>query len=199
MLIFCYNQKSPFLSRLGINSGDKTEILHQKGLLVGNFLNTNVMRYELFYLVGESKEPKLDSIKEEVKNIVIQEGGVFQEPQISEKRKMSYMVKGEIRGNYIAERFDLPKKDQDKNKEENKIQNITKKMNLGQDVLRFMIVNACELPELKSREAVIREKPAIASFRKKEEKKPISDKAATGEKIKETKSIDEKLEEILNI
>lgn len=166
------------------------------------------MQYELFFLVGESKEPKLDNIKEEVKNIVTREGGIFQEPQISEKRKMAYKVKSEIRGTYVAERFDLPEKDSDENKGVNKIQNITKKMNLNQDVLRFIIVNARELPELKPREAIIRGKASPVPFRKREEKpvsapapdKALADKkAAAGEETKETKSIDEKLEEILNI
>lgn len=164
------------------------------------------MQYELFFLVGESKEPKLDNIKEDMKSTVTREGGIFQEPQISEKRKMAYRVKGEIRGTYVAERFDLPEKDSDENKGVNKIQNITKKMNLNQDVLRFIIVNARELPELKPHKAIVREKAAPASFRKRAERpvpttdKALADKkAAAGEKTKETKSIDEKLEEILNI
>ena len=55
------------------------------------------MNYELFYLVGASKEAALEKIKQEVAALVTSEGGVFEEKQVVEKRKMSYEIKKESR------------------------------------------------------------------------------------------------------
>lgn len=152
------------------------------------------MKYELFFLVGESKESNLEKISEEIKKVVTQEGGNFLEPQITEKRKMAYRIEGEVRGTYIAQRFELTDTDKEGAEEKNQIDSITKKLNLNQNILRFMIVKADELLELKSRKEIVREKrideKKVSKPReiKKEEKKP-----------EPTGDIDEKLEEILKI
>lgn len=160
------------------------------------------MQYELFYLVGTSKEPDLDAIKSEAMNIVTQEGGVFGEKEVTEKRKLSYKVKHETHGIYVARRFELEGSD--------KIQEITRKLNLHTGILRFMISNAAELPALKSKEERIAEestmrKPAAPAT--KEKAKVIvkkKERAETPAKAKEEKEVssedlDKKLEEILNI
>lgn len=165
------------------------------------------MQYELFYLIGEAKEPQLGQIKEEVKKIVENEGGKWLDPEIIEKRKMAYKIKGQFRGIYAARRFEFPEKEEE---EKNEIQSISKKMKLNPDILRFLIVRADELPELKPHEIIARDKFSKISAGREERpryaKKPadkISQKEATAEKPaapkKEAKSIDEKLEEILNI
>lgn len=165
------------------------------------------MQYELFYLIGEAKEPELLRIKEVVKKIVESEGGKWLEPEIIEKRKMAYKIKGQFRGIYAARRFELPEKEEE---EKNEIQSIGKKMKLNPDILRFIIVNARELPELKPHEIIARDKFSRISAGREERprytKKPTYkavEKEAPAEKPatpkKETKSIDEKLEEILNI
>ncbi|MCX6765741.1 MAG: 30S ribosomal protein S6 [Candidatus Moranbacteria bacterium] len=148
------------------------------------------MLYELCYLVGESNEPKLEEIKKEVAAIVTQTGGIFQEPQIIEKRKMSYKIKGQFRGTYAAQRFEIPEKDFSEQKpgEANAIQAITKKLNLDQNILRFIIVKTDDLPELRPKEIAPREKVVAAPVKRKDK-----------EKTAPAKSIDEKLEEILNI
>lgn len=180
------------------------------------------MRYELCYLVGESKEQDLLKIKEEVKKIVSQEGGSFLEPQIEEKRKMAYKVGKEVRGIYVTQRFEISKNEEGE-EEKNPIDSITRKMNLFGDVLRFILIKAEELPELRIKEVQEKIKKDFkkSAFSKnertfkreeknevrKEEKKAevISSKEkeepkVLGEKPKEeSKSIDEKIDELLNI
>ncbi len=167
------------------------------------------MQYELFYLIAESKESELPKIKELVGKIVESEGAKWLEPEIIEKRKMAYKINGQFRGVYIARRFKLPEKDVEEYKMET-IQNISKQMKLSPDILRFVIVKADDLPELKPHEVVAGSRTA-RPFAKKEEKpaylkKPAVDKTAEKEAAKEkpadkkeAKSLDEKLEEILNI
>ncbi len=165
------------------------------------------MQYELFYLVGESKESQLDQIKEKIKKIITDEGGKFLEPEIIEKRKLAYKVKRETRGTYIAQRFDLSGEEEPA--VVNKIQNINKKMTLYQNILRFIIVRASDLPELKPHEIITRDKFSKPLSRREErsvyirpamrKKEAPAEKPASSEEKRETKSIDEKLEEILNI
>lgn len=165
------------------------------------------MQYELFYLVGESKESQLDQIKEEIGKIVTGEGGKFLEPEIIEKRKLAYKVRKEARGTYIAQRFDVSSEEEPAGV--NKIQNINKKMTLYQNILRFLIVRASDLPELKAHEIITRDKFSKPSLRREErpayirpamhKKEAPAEKPASSEEKKGAKSIDEKLEEILNI
>jgi len=177
------------------------------------------MQYELFYLVGSSKEGDLDKIKKEVTEIVTQEGGAFEEKQTEEKRKLSYEVKHESHGIYIAQRFEL--------EELEKIQEINRKMNLYSGILRFIITKADELPELLSKDERKAKAASIAAKQHKPAEKPakakeVSKEARPVEKKKEvkkaevkeepakkeeskeeakesTEDIDKKLEEILNI
>lgn len=117
------------------------------------------MKYELCYLVGETKEQELSRIKEEVAGIVSKEGGKWLEPQIEEKRKMAYKVGKEIRGIYVSQQFEIIKEETEEGEEvKNPMESINQKMNLYHDALRFILINADELPELKVREG----KPAFA-------------------------------------
>lgn len=171
------------------------------------------MQYEIFYLIGVSLEPELAKIKKEVEETITSVGGKFLEKETVEKRRLSYQVKHETHGIYIAKRFDLEDKE--------KITKIIKKLNLNNNVLRFVVSKASELPELKSKEERINEaakKEARAKLKKEELDKKAQDEkekraksknvkeASTSKKKKETssatagsESIDKKLEEILNI
>jgi ribosomal protein S6 len=198
------------------------------------------MRYELCYLVGDSKEQDFTRIKEEVSAIVSKEGGKWLEPQIEEKRKMAYKVKKEVRGVYVAQQFEIIK-DEEEGEKINPLDSINKKLNLYNDILRFIIVKAEDVPELKVREGkpvfakdagngrgnykkpVYVKKETVAK-EKIEAKKPVDAKAmadgkeevipevkeekiesvdskalADKEKTENKKSIDEKIDEILNI
>lgn len=171
------------------------------------------MQYELFYLVGASKEAESEKIKNEVKEIVEKSGGKFLEKETIEKRKLSYSIRHENHGIYIARRFEL---------EDNaEISRISQKLNLNNKILRFILSKAQDLPELKSKEERIaentqKEKTAVSrqnlqkekeeTSAKKEEKKiekietaEVKEEKKEDEKIKENEDIDKKLEEILNI
>lgn len=112
--------------------------------------------YELFYLVGESKEPMLDTIRTEVEAICREEGAEFLAPETQDKRKLAYEVEEETRGIYIARRFTLPDKSELSAKEfeaemakGDAITRINRKFSLSKTVLRVLIIRADTLPELK--------------------------------------------------
>lgn len=113
-----------------------------------------MVEYELFYLVGESKDAELARIKQDVEKVVTENDGTFLPPQTEEKRKLAYMVKKESRGTYIARRFTLPDKDERDEQgsavEIHPLVTINRTLQLSKDVLRFLIVNAEAMPELKA-------------------------------------------------
>lgn len=170
----------------------------------------HLMAYELFYLIAEAKESEFSKIKESVEKIVESEGGEWLEPEIIEKRKMAYKIKNQFRGIYIARRFEFVEKDTEEYKSDT-IQNISKQIKLNPDILRFVIVKADDLPELKPHEIITgskisrsfaeRKKGGGAYFKKSNIDKTDEEKAPEEKPVdkKETKSIDEKLEEILKI
>ena len=159
------------------------------------------MRYELFYLIGASREADAEKIKEEVKKIVEESGAAYEEKETLEKRKMSYKIKHETHGIYIAQRFEL---------DPEKTQEISTKLNLHPGVLRFLISRADELPELRTKEERMSEanarpvreteKPKEVMKEKKKEEPKEKDAAKPDEKTPANgDDIDKKLEEILNI
>jgi len=114
-----------------------------------------MIEYELFYLVGESKDAELSRIRQEVADLVTSVGGFFLAPETEEKRKLAYLVKKEVRGTYIARRFTLPDRDENDALEEKVAEThplvvINKSLHLSKDVLRFLLVSAKGMPELKA-------------------------------------------------
>ena len=110
------------------------------------------MQYELFYLVGERQEANLDAIKEGVNAILALEEAKMVGEELSEKRKLAYEIKHQNKGTYITRRFELPEidfwADEANGEREFGIQAITNKLNLNNDVLRFLIVKTDDLPDL---------------------------------------------------
>lgn len=153
------------------------------------------MKYELFYLIGSTKEAELENIKKEVATIIEENDGVFEEKEVVEKRKMSYEIKHETHGIYVARRFEM---------DSEKINEVIKKLNLNSGVLRFVLSRADELPPLKTKEERLEEtkkktsSKSIEEKRIREIKKPEKSKEK-GEKKETQEDIDKKLEEILNI
>ena len=109
------------------------------------------LEYELFYLVGEKKAAELPQIKETVAKLVTDFGGTFLAPATEENRKLAYEIKGEIRGTYIARRFTLPDRDEIEcgADEIHPLKSIERGLMLSKEVLRFLILRADDLPELK--------------------------------------------------
>jgi ribosomal protein S6 len=160
------------------------------------------MRYEICYLIGESQEANLDKIKDRVKKIISEEGTLL-DLEVTEKRKMAYKVQKDIRGIFVAQQFEITV-DEDSEEKKDSISAITKKLNLDPDILRFMIIKADDVPELKQRDAKemrkIFEKPKFTKSANQEIKKPMPPKAKDEKtKNKEDENIDKKLDEILNI
>lgn len=155
------------------------------------------MKYELFYLIGGTREADAEKIRKEVSGIIASAGGVFEEKETLEKRRLSYKIKHETHGIYIAQRFEL--------EDNQKIGDIVGKMNLNSEVLRFILSRASELPPLKSKEERIadQEKRSAPAEKTKEEKKPIVPEIRKPSEQKPAdankEDIDKKLEEILNI
>ncbi len=110
------------------------------------------MQYELFYLVGERQEANLEAIKEGVNSILALEEAKMVGEELSEKRKLAYEIGRQNKGTYITRRFELPEidfwADEANGEREFGIAAITNKLNLNNDVLRFMIVKTKDLPDL---------------------------------------------------
>jgi ribosomal protein S6 len=148
------------------------------------------MQYELFYLIGASREGEMEKIKNETEEIVKSFGGNFLEKTTVEKRRLSYEIKHETHGIYIARRFEL--------EDLENLKEINKKMNLSGDILRFIISRTEELPALKSKEERMNEVTRVEKDPKikKEEKAPIAKKELfKKEEVKEKAKKEEKTEE----
>jgi len=91
------------------------------------------MQYELFYLVGERQEAKLDEIKKGVGEILALENATLVGEEVIEKRKLAYEIKHQNKGTYVTRRFELPEvdywADQANSEKEFGIEAITKKLN----------------------------------------------------------------------
>jgi len=131
--------------------------------------------YELFYLIGESKEPSLDVIRAEVEGICLEEGAEFLAPETQDKRKLAYEVEDETRGIYIARRFTLPDKSELSSKEfevemakGDTITRLNRKFALSKNILRVLILRADSLPELKpiERTEYTKKDPRARGFRR---------------------------------
>lgn len=168
-----------------------------------------MVEYELLYLVGESKDAELSRIREDVEKLVTSFGGTFLPPQTEEKRKLAYEVKKEIRGTYIARRFTLPDKDEQDESgmtpEEHPLTGINRTLLLSKDVLRFLVVSAKGMPELK---AIAREeRPRTENRGNRYEKRgavrpmpvPIVQPKEDEKKAVSTAQIDEQLKAKLDI
>jgi ribosomal protein S6 len=128
--------------------------------------------YELFYLVGETKEAELPKIKAAVEALVTGEGATFLDGETTDKRKLAYSIKKEIRGTYIARRFTVPQEEEALASELAKKQDgidfiarVTKKLSLSKDVLRFLLLRADELPPLAQIDRTEKSKPAASGRR----------------------------------
>lgn len=172
----------------------------------------SMVEYELLYLVGESKEADVSRIRSFVEEVVVSNGGTFLPPQTEEKRKMAYQIQHEDRGIYIARRFTLPDKDEQDENDHNEtttgihpLTAINRALQLFPDILRFLIISAKDLPELKAIERV--ERPKTEGKGGRYEKRgavrpmpqaPIAPKEITDKPVSNAE-IDEQLKEKLDI
>lgn len=113
------------------------------------------MEYELLYLVGESRDGELPKIREDVEATVREFGGTFLPAETEEKRNLAYLIKKERRGTFFARRFTLAAPTDEPfvaaaEPKEGAIEGINRKLLLYTPVLRFLILRADKLPELKA-------------------------------------------------
>ncbi|MFZ5982308.1 MAG: 30S ribosomal protein S6 [Patescibacteria group bacterium] len=177
------------------------------------------MKYELFYLIGASKEAEMPQIKENVEKIITDNSGIFEDVEWVSPRKLAYKIKRDTHGIFIARRFNLENKES--------LVEINSKLRLENGIIRFMISKTDGLPELKEfvdrpREDS-RQRPArreVREIRKPEIKEtsqeatpikketPVQEEIIPAPKVEEkpeetkkdnSEEIDKKLEEILNI
>ncbi len=120
------------------------------------------MEYEICFLVGESKESGLDKTKSAIEKIVKKHQGVFTGEEFVNKRRLAYEIGKEARGTFVAMRFTLPDKDErdEKFPGVDFIGDMTRDLNFNQDVLRFIIVKADELPSLEELKKKLAEEKA---------------------------------------
>ena len=138
--------------------------------------------YELFYLVGESKEAELPRIRTEVETLVKSRGGEFLPAETSDKRRLAYEVKDETRGFYIARRFTLPDMGdlvgaelEAKIAEGDAISYFHRQFGLSKDILRVLILRAEDLPELKPIERTEYAKKEVRGRSVRRERTPEAD------------------------
>jgi len=186
------------------------------------------MQYELFYLVGERQEATLPAIKEGVNAILALESATMVGEELSEKRKLAYEIKHQNKGTYITRRFELPEidfwADEANGEKEFGIAAITNKLNLNNDVLRFLIVKTQDLPDLGAKDRRKAKETANNASRPAQRPQPRNDRrdnnsrpmqrptqrpaaapapATPVKKVEttkeESKNIDKQLDDLLNI
>lgn len=147
------------------------------------------MEYELMYLIADTKKEELPKIKEEINALVIKAGAKLTEDSFEFSQKLAYEIKHCWHGTYIVQRFTLDSKDAreaDLTYDElptDTIKEITRQLNIKKDILRYIVVNAKDLPSLADFKTSIERNS-------KDSRKSLKEK---GEKI------DGKLERVLKI
>lgn len=166
-----------------------------------------MIEYEVCFLVGEAQEGEKDAIASRVAKIVEAEGGTFLAPITEEKRKLAYEIKDEIRGTFIARRFTLPSIDEmtkERGEEEvHPLDKMNRALQLDNGILRFIIVRADKLPELKPIERVEKPRTDRRNYEKRSPRvqsdAPVPVAPTEEQKAVSNEAIDEQLKDKLDI
>lgn len=152
------------------------------------------MEYEICYLIGESKEANIDKIRPIIEQIIEKHKGTFLEGEFVRKRRLSYEIKGEARGTYVARRFTVPSRDERDEMESDYdiMGEINKELRFNQEILRYMLVKTDDLPPLKDLENIEEKNKEqyLARETKRDVKKvvaPVVAKREVKEAVKEAK------------
>lgn len=143
------------------------------------------MEFEINFLMLQSHTEDLRTIREKVKKLIEANNGSVSDELEYRKRKLAYKIKHELYGFFSVFRFTMEKNDT--------IKTLKKDLNLYQDVARYIIVRADELPALK--EEVV---PAEQERQQMEEKDTIKqeevEKILSGKKL--SKGLQQKEEKV---
>lgn len=136
------------------------------------------------YLISDGLKAESGRIDEEVSTLLKEAGGTETGARISFERKLAYKIKHNWRGVYTVLRFTVPNKDEREETEApDTVAALTHQLNLHKDILRYIIVDASDLP-------------ALAEFDQKMNKSEAEDKKVLKEK---GEKIDGELEKALKI
>ncbi|MEI6650165.1 MAG: 30S ribosomal protein S6 [Candidatus Moraniibacteriota bacterium] len=177
----------------------------------------DVAVYEILYLVGESRDAELPKVREEVEKVVTGFGGTFLPEETEEKRNLAYEIRKENRGTYVARRFSIPMAGDEafvekKEETENPIDGISRLLRLHAPILRFMVLRAERLPELKAIPRVERTRQErrgserrATPARRTTDRGPVAGRESdtkgkeVAERPVEQSKLDKQLEEVLDI
>jgi len=110
------------------------------------------MQYEILYLIGEPNIAEKDAIDASVEKHITECGAQISEEKWEDRRKLAYPIRHIIRGTFVARRFEVPERDYWSEHADENIQDpvaeLTKRLNLMKEILRFTIVRAEGLPSL---------------------------------------------------
>jgi ribosomal protein S6 len=152
------------------------------------------MLYEINYLVLQSKTADLEKIRGEMKKIVESFDAKVTAEREYLKRKLSYEITHERYGFFTVLRFEI--------KDNNKIQELKKNLNIDENVSRYIIVRADELPSLEEHakiEADVQRKDTLKQEEVEQalakEAKKTPETAPAKEEVKKEETADEIKEE----
>lgn len=147
--------------------------------------------YELLYIVSaQFTEEELESIKNEINQLIEKYGGQIGYQDLLGKKKLAYPIDKVVHGYYILTEFEL--EDGSVIKDINQAIKLNKKINRGQIIAKTKISDK-EIEKKKQRAF----KPIDKSpYQSRPEKKPTTSPKPGSEKISREK-LDEKLDEIL--
>ncbi|MEA1926465.1 MAG: 30S ribosomal protein S6 [Patescibacteria group bacterium] len=110
----------------------------------------NHKEYEINFLVLQSRAELLEKIKEQMKKTIESHKGTITDTLEYRKRKLAYKIDHELYGFYTVFRFTLH--------DTSVIETLKRDLNLYQNIARYIIVRADELPLLKKKVEQIQEK-----------------------------------------
>jgi len=102
--------------------------------------------YELIYIISIDDFEKTDSIREEVRQIIKDNGGKIIKESDPQKRKLAYPIKRKKSGAYLISRVLIEKE---------KIKEIRQQLEIKENVLRHLFILAESLPDSKEEEEVM--------------------------------------------
>lgn len=141
------------------------------------------MEYEINFLVLQSHTEEVEQIRDKVKSLIKEQEGSVTDELIYKKRKLAYEIKHELYGFFTVLRFNL--------KNNSDILELKRELNLVQEVSRYMIVRADELPEL-NKEVLSMEKREESTVKQADVEKIIAKSKVRKTEVKKEEQKEEK-------
>ncbi len=145
------------------------------------------MEYEINFLVLQSNTETVDSIRDKVKSLIKEHKGSVVDELVYKKRRLAYEIKHEMYGFFTVLRFTLENNPD--------IIELKRELNLVQDIARYIVVQADQLPKL-SQEILSMERREKTTVKQEDVEKMIAksaqDKEVKKEEVKKTTKTEEK-------